>query len=119
MQKIIVRITCYNLTYCIQCDDGYYVRPYITPYGRVEADCQLCSSPHTCGNCDSILNCKTCVRVNEILVCTVCKDDYVIEKKRCIKENEHRPMGCNGWDMNGSCKVAYLGSVYDEMCNTP
>lgn len=51
-------IACLNTTYCTQCNDGFYVRAYMTLYGRGETDCQQCSSTDACKNCNSGSNCS-------------------------------------------------------------
>jgi hypothetical protein len=106
---------CLNSTFCTQCNDGYFVRSFITSYGRGEAECQPCSSyyPKTCGDCDNILNCKTCSRVDEKLKCSACKEGYVLDKLQCIKHDQLCPISCNSCDANSNCnfdcKDGYLG----------
>jgi hypothetical protein len=106
-------VACLNSTYCTQCNIGFYVRAYMTSYGRGEAECRSCSSDFPCGECDSMLNCKTCSRVDGRLECSVCQDGYVLDKTQCIKKDQQCPTSCNSCDANSicnfDCKDGYLG----------
>jgi hypothetical protein len=115
-------IACVNATYCTQCNDGYYVRAFITPYGRSEAECQPCSSDYPCGDCDNILNCKTCSRVDGKVKCSACKEGYVLDKSQCINKDQQCPTNCNSCDANSicnfDCKEGFLGINCGYACTS-
>jgi hypothetical protein len=113
-------IACLNGTYCTQCNDGYFVRSYMTSYGRGEAECQSCLPDYPCIDCDSILNCKTCSRVDGRLQCSACKEGYVLDKSQCINKHQQCPKSCNSCDANSfcnfDCKDGYLGHNCSFAC---